>query len=125
MTGIFSLFHCQKRRHEKKACQLKEEDEVDSQSNMAGAMDQKLPRIRDEEREGKFGYVFAVSGPVVTAEKMAGSAMFELVRVGYDELVGEIIRLEGDLATIQVISNLDTSFISNRSRIHKKLHEFL
>lgn len=28
--------------------------------------------------------------------------MYELVRVGYDELVGEIIRLEGDLATIQV-----------------------
>jgi vacuolar-type H+-ATPase catalytic subunit A/Vma1 len=24
------------------------------------------------------------------------------VRVGYDELVGEIIRLEGDMATIQV-----------------------
>lgn len=34
---------------------------------------------------------------------MSGSAMYELVRVGYYELVGEIIRLEGDLATIQVI----------------------
>jgi len=62
----------------------------------------KLPKIKDEEREGKFGYVFAVSGPVVTAEHMSGSAMYELVRVGYDELVGEIIRLEGDMATIQV-----------------------
>jgi len=61
-----------------------------------------LPRIRDEDRESKFGYVFAVSGPVVTAEKMSGSAMYELVRVGYFELVGEIIRLEGDMATIQV-----------------------
>lgn len=28
--------------------------------------------------------------------------MYELVRVGYHELVGEIIRLEGDMATIQV-----------------------
>jgi len=28
--------------------------------------------------------------------------MYELVRVGYSELVGEIIRLEGDMATIQV-----------------------
>ena len=28
--------------------------------------------------------------------------MYELVRVGHSELVGEIIRLEGDLATIQV-----------------------
>lgn len=28
--------------------------------------------------------------------------MYELVRVGNSELVGEIIRLEGDMATIQV-----------------------
>lgn len=28
--------------------------------------------------------------------------MYELVRVGHSELVGEIIRLEGDLATVQV-----------------------
>lgn len=79
---------------------------------MAGAMagTDKLAKIRDEERESKFGYVFAVSGPVVTAEKMSGSAMYELVRVGYDELVGEIIRLEGDLATIQVYE--DTSGVT-------------
>jgi vacuolar-type H+-ATPase catalytic subunit A/Vma1 len=61
-----------------------------------------LPKIDDEEGESKFGYVFGVSGPVVIANRMAGSAMYELVRVGYLELVGEIIRLEGDLATIQV-----------------------
>uniref|UniRef100_A0A8B9H0D8 H(+)-transporting two-sector ATPase n=1 Tax=Astyanax mexicanus TaxID=7994 RepID=A0A8B9H0D8_ASTMX len=62
----------------------------------------KLPKIRDEEREGQFGYVHGVSGPVVTASSMAGAAMYELVRVGHSELVGEIIRLEGDMATIQV-----------------------
>lgn len=39
---------------------------------------------------------------VVTAQNMSGSAMYELVRVGHTELVGEIIRLEGDMATIQV-----------------------
>ncbi|KZC13470.1 PREDICTED: V-type proton ATPase catalytic subunit A [Dufourea novaeangliae] len=61
-----------------------------------------LSKISNEERESRFGYVYAVSGPVVTAEKMSGSAMYELVRVGYYELVGEIIRLEGDMATIQV-----------------------
>ena len=71
---------------------------------MAGAMDQKLPKIADQEKEGVFGYVHSVSGPVVTAVKMSGSAMYELVRVGYYELVGEIIRLEGDFATIQVSS---------------------
>ena len=38
------------------------------------------------------------------AENMSGSAMYELVRVGHTKLVGEIIRLEGDMATIQVPS---------------------
>ncbi|OWK50923.1 V-type proton ATPase catalytic subunit A [Lonchura striata] len=37
---------------------------------------------------------------------MAGAAMYELVRVGHAELVGEIIRLEGDMATLQVGSHV-------------------
>uniref|UniRef100_A0AC35TRQ6 H(+)-transporting two-sector ATPase n=1 Tax=Rhabditophanes sp. KR3021 TaxID=114890 RepID=A0AC35TRQ6_9BILA len=60
------------------------------------------PTPRGEVKESEYGYVYGVSGPVVTAEKMAGAAMYELVRVGHTELVGEIIRLEGDFATIQV-----------------------
>jgi V-type H+-transporting ATPase subunit A len=72
---------------------------------MAGAMDRarkELPKVRDEEREGMFGTVFSVSGPVVIGENMRGCAMYELVRVGHDELVGEVIRIEADRATIQV-----------------------
>jgi len=76
---------------------------------MAGAMDQARSAIREagiaadkNESEKLYGYVYAVSGPVVTAQNMSGAAMYELVRVGYDHLVGEIIRLEGDMATIQV-----------------------
>lgn len=38
---------------------------------------------------------------MVVADGMAGAAMYELVRVGHDNLIGEIIRLEGDSATIQ------------------------
>jgi vacuolar-type H+-ATPase catalytic subunit A/Vma1 len=38
---------------------------------------------------------------VVVAEKMSGSKMYELVKVGWDRLVGEIIKLEGDTASIQ------------------------
>ncbi|TKR80354.1 hypothetical protein L596_014439 [Steinernema carpocapsae] len=57
---------------------------------------------RDEAKESQYGFVYGVSGPVVTAEKMSGAAMYELVRVGHSELVGEIIRLEGEYATIQV-----------------------
>lgn len=72
---------------------------------MAGALEnakKDLPKIRDEERESRFGYVYSVSGPVVVAEKMYGSAMYELVRVGYEELVGEVIRIDHDKTTIQV-----------------------
>ncbi|XP_076457748.1 V-type proton ATPase catalytic subunit A [Babylonia areolata] len=61
-----------------------------------------LPKLRDAEKESLYGYVHAVSGPVVVAQNMSGAAMYELVRVGHGELVGEIIRLEGDMATIQV-----------------------
>lgn len=56
----------------------------------------------DDVKEEEYGLVLSVSGPVVIAEKMSGSAMYELVRVGSAELVGEIIRIDKDKATIQV-----------------------
>lgn len=61
-----------------------------------------LPKVGDCENESQYGYVYSVSGPVVVGERMAGAQMYELVRVGHFNLVGEIIKLEGDLATIQV-----------------------
>lgn len=54
------------------------------------------------EKDFLYGHVYGVSGPVVVAEDMSGAAMYELVKVGHFELVGEIIRLENDMATIQV-----------------------
>lgn len=56
----------------------------------------------DRDKESDYGYIRKVSGPVVVADHMSGAAMYELVRVGNDSLIGEIIRLEGDSATIQV-----------------------
>jgi len=53
------------------------------------------------------GTVMKVSGPLVVADNMSGTKMYEVVRVGRDRLVGEIIRLEGDTASIQVYE--DTS----------------
>ncbi len=41
----------------------------------------------------------------MVADGMGGAAMYELVRVGHDKLIGEIIRLEGDSATIQGTGN--------------------
>lgn len=48
-----------------------------------------LPTIRDEDKEGMFGYVRGVSVPVVTDCVMVGVAVYELVRVGHSELVGD------------------------------------
>jgi V-type H+-transporting ATPase subunit A len=53
------------------------------------------------------GFVMKVAGPLVVAENMSGTKMYEVVRVGNQRLVGEIIRLEGDTASIQVYE--DTS----------------
>jgi V-type H+-transporting ATPase subunit A len=46
-------------------------------------------------------HVICLINLVVVAERMAGSKMYELVKVGYDKLVGEIIKLDGDSAYIQ------------------------
>ena len=48
-----------------------------------------------------------VSGPLVVAENISGTKMFEVVRVGNDKIVGEIVCLESDTAGIQVYE--DTS----------------
>jgi len=51
--------------------------------------------------------VSRISGPVVSASGLEGAQMFDVVRIGELGLMGEIIRLEGGKATIQVYE--DTS----------------
>ncbi|MEK6944841.1 MAG: V-type ATP synthase subunit A [Thermoproteota archaeon] len=46
--------------------------------------------------------VSRISGPVVAAKGLAGAQMFDVVRIGELGLVGEIVRLEGKSAMIQV-----------------------
>jgi V/A-type H+-transporting ATPase subunit A len=48
------------------------------------------------------GKIERVAGPVVVASHMLGGRMYELVKVGSAGLIGEIIRVEADTATIQV-----------------------
>ena len=55
-----------------------------------------------DEEDRQHGSIFSISGPVIVAENMIGVAMYELCKVGHDELVGEVIRIEADKATIQV-----------------------
>ena len=54
------------------------------------------------EKNVSSGKVSSVSGPVVKAKEILGAKMHELVRVGNNKLLGEIIALEQDTATIQV-----------------------
>jgi hypothetical protein len=46
--------------------------------------------------------ILSVSGPVVIGEHMRGCAMYELVRVGHDELVGGVFRFSYRLIALGV-----------------------
>ena len=48
------------------------------------------------------GTISRISGPVIIAHGMKGSKMYDVVKVGEEALRGEIIRLEGEDAVIQV-----------------------
>lgn len=50
----------------------------------------------------EIGRVVKIAGPLVVAEGMSGANMFDVVHVGKDRLIGEIIEMRGDRASIQV-----------------------
>ncbi|MDO8626993.1 MAG: hypothetical protein Q7K42_00875, partial [Candidatus Diapherotrites archaeon] len=53
------------------------------------------------------GELHRIVGPVVVASGMKGAKMYDVVKVGKMQLVGEIIKINGDFTTIQVYE--DTS----------------
>ncbi len=48
------------------------------------------------------GKVVRINGPIVKATGLGGSGLYDVVEIGQKRLIGEIIRLEGDTATIQI-----------------------
>ena len=48
------------------------------------------------------GKIVKVSGPLIIAEGMANSKMYDVVQVSEKKLIGEVIELRGDRASIQV-----------------------
>ncbi|RDI96577.1 V-type ATP synthase subunit A [Meiothermus sp. QL-1] len=48
------------------------------------------------------GTIKKIAGPAVIAENLQGAKMYDIVRVGHERLVGEIIRLDGNTCFIQV-----------------------
>ncbi|MGH3756241.1 V-type ATP synthase subunit A [Actinophytocola sp.] len=57
------------------------------------------------DRPAPTGEISRVAGPVVVARGLGGVRLYNVVRVGHAALPGEVIRLDGDLATIQVYEN--------------------
>ncbi|MFA6328214.1 MAG: V-type ATP synthase subunit A [Candidatus Micrarchaeia archaeon] len=48
------------------------------------------------------GILHRITGPVVEAKGVAGAKMYDVVKVGNERLTGEIIKMVGDVSTIQV-----------------------
>lgn len=53
----------------------------------------------------KHGYIYGINGPVITAKGDVFFKMREIVLVGKEKLIGEVIELKNDLAIIQVHEN--------------------
>ncbi len=60
-------------------------------------------------------YATRISGPIITATGMSGAQMYEVVQVGELGLVGEVVRIIGDLATIQVYE--DTTMLKPGAKV--------
>ncbi len=63
--------------------------------------------MRMSEKRILKGKIVEISGPVVKADNMSEAKIYEVARVGNSQLIGEIIQLKEDIATIQVYE--DTS----------------
>ena len=48
------------------------------------------------------GRIVKINGPIIQAEGMGSSGLYDVVEAGERRLIGEIIRLQKDLATIQI-----------------------
>jgi V/A-type H+-transporting ATPase subunit A len=48
------------------------------------------------------GRVIRIAGPIIHATGLGGAGLFDVVEVGEKRIIGEIVRLEGDKAVIQV-----------------------
>ncbi len=67
-------------------------------------------------KERIIGQVRRVNGPVIEADGITDAQMLELVRVGESRLVGEVLKLAGNRAVIQVYE--DTTGLAPRDNIY-------
>lgn len=62
------------------------------------------------------GKTWRVSGPVVIAEEMTGAQVYEIVEIGNEGIIGEIIGLSGDKAIIQAYEGTEGLGIGEKVR---------
>jgi len=55
--------------------------------------------------EEQIGRITRISGPIVEAVGMPHAQMYEVLEVGRERLIGELIRTSGDVVTVQVYEN--------------------
>ena len=53
------------------------------------------------------GRLVRVAGPTAAVRGLPGVGVNELVRIGEERLLGEVVRIDGDLATVQVYEDTD------------------
>lgn len=69
------------------------------------------------------GSVVKVAGPLVVAQGMRDANMFDVVRVSSQRLIGEIIEMHGDRASIQVYEETSGLGIRRAGRIYWRADE--
>ena len=55
-----------------------------------------------QSEQKQVGVISKVAGPLIIAKGMKDVQMYDVVRVSNKKLIGEIIELRGDVASIQV-----------------------
>ena len=66
------------------------------------------------------GRVTRISGPIVYAEGLGGCGLYDVVDVGNAALIGEIIRLKGSTATIQVYEDDTGMTVGEKVVCHRR-----
>lgn len=69
------------------------------------------------EQQAENGTIIKIAGPVVVADRMRGAKMYDVVRVGNEKLIGEIIELKEDTVTIQVYE--ETTGVTPGEPVHR------
>ena len=67
------------------------------------------------------GRIVKVSGPLIVAEGLSDAKMFDIVRVSDKNLIGEVIEMRGDRASIQVYEETSGLGPGEKERIKERI----